>query len=185
MEFETDIVNVIFHESSLIFIENNITVIAWAIGGSVFGMFAYVIISGILRHKKLNDELKDAWKCDDPNVPDLRKHWCRKCRGHYRFHTRGSGDGKENWCKNCDSDDIHKVTPITLYRKFCWSFNILVLLSFGIAVGIAAHFLSIKFSFTTSPIQIHYVFYGMTLFSVIILALLYRTKLAAWNEWLI
>ena len=81
------------------------------------------------RHK----ERKDAWnECDDPNVPDLRKYWCRKCRGHHG--TYGGGENETTKCKNCDSDDVHRVTPITLLQKFGYSLCILVLFSFGIVV---------------------------------------------------
>ena len=86
------------------------TVRTGATGAVVFGMLAYMIIPGILRNK----ELKDAWnECDDPNVPDLRKHWCRKCRGHHGIY--GGGENETTKCNNCDRDDVHRVTPITLW----------------------------------------------------------------------
>ena len=154
------------------------TVIGWATGVVFFGTLAYMIIPGILRNK----ELKDAWnECDDPNVPDLRKYWCRKCRGHHRTYNRGAGDSTTTMCENCDSDDLHRVTPITLWQKFGYSLFILVPLS----LGIVAQILSNKFSFTTSPIQIHYVFYGMAVLCAFGFGYVYRTKSATRNEWLI
>jgi hypothetical protein len=150
------------------------TVLTGATGAVIFGMLAYMIIPGILRRK----ELKDAWnESDDPNVPDLRKYWCRKCRGHHRTYNRGSGDSTTTMCKNCDSDDLHRVTPITLWQKFGYSLFILVPLS----LGIVAETLGVN----TSPIQIAYVFYGMAVLCAFGFGYVYRTKSAVRNEWLI
>ena len=151
------------------------TVLTGATGAVIFGMLAYMIIPVILRNK----ELKDAWnECDDPNVPDLRKYWCRNCRGHHRTYNRGSGDGKTTMCKNCDSDDLHRVTPITLWQKFCYSLFILV----PLALGVVAQILSNKFSFTPA---MAYVFYGMAVLCAFGFGYVYRTKSAVRNEWLI
>ena len=112
------------------------------------------------------------------NVPDLRKYWCRNCRGHHRTYNRGSGDGKTTMCKNCDSDDLHRVTPITLWQKFGYSLFILVPLS----LGVVAQILSNKFSFTPA---MAYVFYGMAVLCAFGFGYVYRTKSAVRNEWLI
>ena len=76
-------------------------------------------------------------------------------------------------CKNCDSDDLHRVTPITLWQKFGYSLFVLVPLSLGIVAKI--------FDF----VVLTYVFYGMGVIVVFVYACVYRTKSAVRNEWLI
>ena len=137
----------------------------------VFGILAYMVISAIVRGK----ELKDAWnECDDPNVPDLRKYWCRKCKGHHGIY--GGGEKEITKCNNCDSDDVHRVTPITLWRKFGYSLFTLVCLS----LGIYTETLVVDYL----PIPIAYVFYGMAVLCAFGFGYVYRTKSAARNEWL-
>ena len=143
----------------------------WAAMVVVFGILAYTVISGIRRHK----EWKDAWnECDDSEVPDLRKDWCRNCKGHHG--TYGGGDRKRSKCKKCDSTDVHSVTPITLLQKFGYSLFTLVCLS----LGIYTETLVVDYL----PIPIAYVFYGMAVLCAFGFGYVYRTKSAARNEWL-
>ena len=144
----------------------------WGVNSFVLLGLLVFIIKWYLRRK----EFKDAWnECDDPNVPDLRKYWCRKCKGHHGIY--GGGEKETTKCNNCDSDDVHRVTPITLWQKFGYSLFTLVCLSFGIV----AETLGVN----TSPIQIAYVFYGMAVLCAFVFGYVYRTKSAARNEWLI
>jgi hypothetical protein len=140
----------------------------WAAMVVVFGILAYTVISGIRRHK----EWKDAWnECDDPKVPDLRKDWCRNCKGHHG--TYGGGDRKRSKCKKCDSTDVHSVTPITLLQKFGYSLPALAFFTLGIVVQV----LDINFSAL--------ICYGLAVPCVLGFAYVCSTKSAVRNEWLI
>ena len=130
---------------------------------------------GFVPDASLVGAVKDEYPKHDPNLPDLKKYWCRKCKGHHGIY--GGGEKEITKCNNCDSDDVHKVTPITLWRKFGYSLFTLVCLS----LGIVAETLGVN----TSPIQIAYVFYGMAVLCAFGFGYVYRTKSAARNEWLI
>tara|TARA_B100001013_G_scaffold261623_1_gene164270 strand:- start:132 stop:689 length:558 start_codon:yes stop_codon:yes gene_type:complete len=139
----------------------------WAAMVVVFGILAYTVISGIRRHK----EWKDAWnECDDSKVPDLRKDWCRNCKGHHG--TYGGGDRKRSKCKKCDSTDVHSVTPITLLQKFGYSLPALAFFTIGIVCQI-------------ENIGLNYICYGLAVLSVLGFAYVCSTKSAVRNKWLI
>ena len=55
---------------------------------------------------------------DDPNVPDVRKPWCRSCKGHHG--TKSSGFGYNNTyaiCISCGSSDVRTPSPITIWTR--------------------------------------------------------------------
>ncbi|MDP6252037.1 MAG: hypothetical protein QGI37_08080 [Verrucomicrobiota bacterium] len=132
-----------------------------------FGVLAYGVIATYRRHK----EWKDAWnECDNPKVPDLRKHWCRNCKGHHGIY---GGDREKTKCKKCDSTDVHRVTPITLWQKFGYSLPALAFLTLGIVVQV----LDINFSAL--------ICYGLAVPCVLGFAYVCSTKSAVRNEWLI
>ena len=142
------------------------------VGAVLIAVVAFgIVISGIVRGK----ERKDAWnECDDPNVPDLRKYWCRNCKGHHGIYSVGQNEATR--CNNCDHHDVHSVTPITLLQKFGYSLFTLVCLS----LGIYTETLVVDYL----PIPIAYVFYGMAVLCAFGFGYVYRTKSAARNEWL-
>ena len=135
----------------------------------VFGILAYMVISGIRSHK----EWKDAWnECDNPKVPDLRKYWCRNCKGHHGFY--GVGDSERLKCKKCDSTDVYRVTPVTLGQKFVYSLPALAFFTLGIVC-----------EFDHLDNGFNYFCYGLAVPCVLGFAYWWSTKSAVRNEWLI
>ena len=124
---------------------------------------------------KLEDEVESY----DPNVPDLKKYWCRKCRGHHDTILSGVGDDEKRVCKNCSSDDVHLVWFDITKRKFlrtgpgfcffaafaCFSFSIFFFLLIGFHVA-------------------ELIFLIITLIFALIGRYHYKTQLAIRNEWL-
>ena len=55
---------------------------------------------------------------DDPNVPNVRKPWCRSCKGHHG--TKSSGHGyyyRHSVCFSCGSSDVRTPSPITIWTR--------------------------------------------------------------------
>jgi magnesium-transporting ATPase (P-type) len=135
----------------------------------LLGLFVF-IINWYLRRK----EFKDAWnECDDPNVPDLRKYWCRKCRGHHGREHVHEGASR---CRNCDSTLVYRVSPITLWEKFSYSLLTLMFFTLGTVVLAAV-------GWRGQPTT--YLCYGLAVIFAVPFAYVYRFKSAVRNEWLI
>ena len=143
----------------------------WGVNSFVLlGLLAF-IIKWYLRRK----EWKDAWnESDDPNVPDLRKYWCRNCKGHHGIY--GGGEHQASKCRDCDSTGVYRVSPITLWKKFSYSLPTLIFFTLGIVVQI----LGIK-----SEPPMTYLCYGFAVFFGFVFAYVCRFKSAVRNEWLI
>jgi hypothetical protein len=123
---------------------------------------------------KLEDEVESYGQ----NVPDLKKYWCRKCRGHHDTISSGGTD-ETRVCKNCSSDDVHLVWFDITKRKFlrtgpgfcffaafaCFSFSIFFFLLIGFQVA-------------------ELIFLIFTLSFALIGRYHYKTELAFRNEWL-
>ena len=138
----------------------------------VFGILAYTVISGIRRHK----EWKDAWnECDDSEVPDLRKDWCRNCKGHHGI-IYGGGEHQASKCRDCDSTGVYRVSPITLWKKFSYSLPTLIVFTFGT-------FFLAMLGWRGQPMT--YLCYGLAVIFAFGFAYVYRLKSAVRNEWLI
>tara|TARA_Y100001934_G_C11876079_1_gene550891 strand:- start:44 stop:565 length:522 start_codon:yes stop_codon:yes gene_type:complete len=128
------------------------------------------IIKWYLRRK----EFKDAWnESDNPNVPDLRKYWCRKCRGHHGREHVHEGASR---CRNCDSTHVYRVSPITLWKKFSYSLPTLIFFTFGT-------FFLAMLGWRGQPMT--YLCYGLAVIFAFGFAYVYRFKSAVRNEWLI
>ena len=56
---------------------------------------------------------------DDPNVPDVRKPWCRVCKGHHGTKTRHGSrwDYSHSVCFSCGSSDVRTPSPITIWTR--------------------------------------------------------------------
>ena len=55
---------------------------------------------------------------DDLNVPDVRKPWCRSCKGHHGTKSSGHGYNKSySICISCGSSDVSKPSPITIWTR--------------------------------------------------------------------
>jgi len=141
------------------------------VGAVLIAVVAFgIVISGIVRGK----ERKDAWnECDDPNVPDLRKYWCRKCRGHHGREHVHEGASR---CRNCDSTHVYRVSPITLWEKFSYSLLTLMFFTLGTVVLAAV-------GWRGQPTT--YLCYGLAVIFAVPFAYVYRFKSAVRNEWLI
>ena len=139
----------------------------WGVNSFVLLGLLVFIIKWYLRRK----EFKDAWnECDDPNVPDLRKYWCRNCKGHHGIYSVGQNEATR--CNNCDHHDVHSVTPITLLQKFGYSLPALAFFTIGIVCQI-------------ENIGLNYICYGLAVLSVLGFAYVCSTKSAVRNKWLI
>ena len=142
----------------------------WGFNSVVFlGLLVFIII-WYSRRK----EFKDAWnECDDPNVPDLRKYWCRKCRGHHGREHVHEGASR---CRNCDSTHVYRVSPITLCEKLSYSLLTLLFFTLGTvvlaAVGWRGQLLT-------------YLCYGLAVICAFGFGYVCRFKSAVRNEWLI
>ena len=137
----------------------------WGFNSFVLLGLLVFIIKWYLRRK----EFKDAWnESDDPNVPDLRKYWCRKCRGHHGREHVHEGASR---CRNCDSTHVYRVSPITLWKKFSYSLPALIFFTLGIVFQILG--------------IIIYPFYGLAVLFAVPFAYVYRIRSAVRNEWLI
>ena len=144
----------------------------WGFNSFVLLGLLVFIIKWYLRRK----EFKDAWnESDDPNVPDLRKYWCRNCKGHHGIYY-GGGEHQASKCRDCDSTGVYRVSPITLWKKFSYSLPTLIFFTLGIVVQI----LGIK-----SEPPMTYPFYGLAVIFAVSFAYVYRIKSAVRNEWLI
>jgi len=142
----------------------------WGFNSFVLLGLLVFIIKWYLRSK----EFKDAWnECDDPNVPDLRKYWCRKCRGH---HGREHVHNGASRCRNCDSTHVYRVSPITLWEKFSYSLLTLMFFTLGTVVLAAV-------GWRGQPTT--YLCYGLAVIFAVPFAYVYRFKSAVRNEWLI
>ena len=54
---------------------------------------------------------------DDPNVPDVRKPWCRVCKGHHKTKSpRHSHRGTYETCIICKSL-VYTPSPITIWTR--------------------------------------------------------------------
>jgi hypothetical protein len=142
----------------------------WGFYSVVFlGLLVFIII-WYSRRK----EFKDAWnECDDPNVPDLRKHWCRKCRGHHGREIHGEGTSR---CRNCDSTHVYRVSPITLREKL--SYSLLTLLFFTLGTVVLA-------ALDWRGQLLTYLCYGLAVICAFGFGYVCRFKSAVRNEWLI
>ena len=139
----------------------------WGFNSFVLLGLLVFIIKWYLRRK----EWKDAWnESDDPNVPDLRKYWCRNCKGHHGIY------GEASRCRDCDSTGVYRVSPITLWKKFSYSLPALIFFTLGIVFQI----LGIK-----SEPPMTYLCYGLAVIFAVPFAYVYRIKSAVRNEWLI
>ena len=144
----------------------------WGFNSFVLLGLLVFIIKWYLRRK----EFKDAWnESDDPNVPDLRKYWCRNCKGHHGI-IYGGGEHQASKCRDCDSTGVYRVSPITLWKKFSYSLPTLIFFTLGIVVQI----LGIK-----SEPPMTYLCYGFAVIFAVTFAYVYRIKSAVRNEWLI
>ena len=142
----------------------------WGVNSFVLLGLLVFIIKWYLRRK----EFKDAWnESDDPNVPDLRKYWCRKCRGHHGREHVHEGASR---CRNCDSTHVYRVSPITLWKKFSYSLLTLIFLTLGTVV-------LAMFGWRGQPMT--YLCYGLGVIFAFGFAYVYRFKSAVRNEWLI
>ena len=57
---------------------------------------------------------------DDPNVPNVRKPWCRSCKGHHRTYSpRHSHQGIYKKCIICNSL-VYTPSPITIWTKLLY-----------------------------------------------------------------
>jgi hypothetical protein len=84
----------------------------------------------------------------DPNVPDLKNYWCRKCRGHHDTFLSGSGDCETRVCKNCSSEDVHLVWLDITKRKFLfrfWGYPIWSFLRFSVTIPASFWMFSFRF----------------------------------------
>ena len=134
---------------------------------------------GFVPDASLVGAVKDEYPKHDPNVPDLKKYWCRECRGHHDTILCGTTDEK-TLCKNCRSDDVHLVRlNITKSNFFIGDVNPLALpaaFSFCVVLLILVFVLGTWAGFFISLI-----------FPAIVLLLGhydYKEKLAVRNEWL-
>ena len=140
-------------------------------------IYFFAILSGvafiifILRSAK---EDRDAWaESNNPNIPDIRKTWCRNCKGHYEAYAPRREYKK---CSNCGSTDNHSVRPITLWTKVLYSsFSIIFFL-----MAVEAQVFEVK-----SEPPIEYFCYGSALFFGLVFGFAYKRKLAVRKEWLI
>ena len=90
---------------------------------------------GFVPDASLVGAVKDEYPKHDPNVPDLKKYWCRECRGHHDTILCGTTDEK-TLCKNCRSDDVHLVRlNITKSNFFIGDVNPLALPAASAAVS--------------------------------------------------
>jgi len=143
----------------------------WGFNSFVLLGLLVFIIKWYLRRK----EFKDAWnESDDPNVPDLRKYWCRNCKGHHGIY--GGGDNQASKCRDCDSTGVYRVSPITLWKKFSYSLPTLIFFTFGT-------FFLAMLGWRGQPMT--YLCYGLAVIFAFGFAYVYRFKSAVRNEWLI
>ena len=143
----------------------------WGFNSFVLLGLLVFIIKWYLRRK----ELKDAWnESDDPNVPDLRKYWCRNCKGHHGIY--GGGDNQASKCRDCDSTGVYRVSPITLWKKFSYSLPTLIFFTFGT-------FFLAMLGWRGQPMT--YLCYGLAVIFAVPFAYVYRIRSAVRNEWLI
>jgi len=63
---------------------------------------------------------KEVYKCDDPNVPDVRKSWCRACKGHHGTKSYGWGNRTTYHCTSCGSSDVSTPSPITIWTRLLY-----------------------------------------------------------------
>ena len=143
----------------------------WGFNSFVLLGLLVFIIKWYLRRK----EFKDAWnESDDPNVPDLRKYWCRNCKGHHGIY--GGGDNQASKCRDCDSTGVYRVSPITLWKKFSYSLPTLIFFTFGT-------FFLAMLGWRGQPMT--YLCYGLAVIFAVPFAYVYRIRSAVRNEWLI
>ena len=143
----------------------------WGFNSFVLLGLLVFIIKWYLRRK----EFKDAWnESDDPNVPDLRKYWCRNCKGHHGIY--GGGDNQASKCRDCDSTGVYRVSPITLWKKFSYSLPTLIFFTFGT-------FFLAMLDWRGQPMT--YLCYGLAVIFAVPFAYVYRIRSAVRNEWLI
>ena len=135
-------------------------------------------ICGFVPDASLVGAVKDEYPNHDPNLPDLKKYWCRKCRGHHDTILCGTSDEKK-LCKNCRSGDVHLVClNITKSNFLTTGSNVLILPAalffflISILVFVSGAFLVGLFSLLFPAILLLLGHYD------------YKEKLAVRNEWL-